>query len=50
MVKDRVVGVVCLEEVLERSRPLLRGGFNVVDFDRRQVDAWVVSDGFQERR
>jgi len=45
MVDDGVVGVICLEEVLEGSRALLRRRFDVVDFDRGQINVQVVASG-----
>jgi hypothetical protein len=34
VVYDRVVGVICLEQVLERSRSLLGCGFDIMDLYR----------------
>jgi hypothetical protein len=38
VVYDRIVGVVCFQQMLEGSRSLFGGSFNVMDFHRGEVD------------
>lgn len=48
VVNDRVIGMVCLKQMLERSRSLLGVGLDIVNVDGRKVDLGVVSSESKE--
>lgn len=46
MIYDRVVCVVRFDQVLECSRALFGGGFDVMDLNGGDVDCLVISDSW----
>lgn len=50
MVDNRVVDMVCLEKVLQRSGSFLGGRFDIVDLNRRQLDSRIMRAIGAEKR